>query len=115
MTTIAIHYSNINETSPWLKSDETELDTQTLGISTETMELRLRQRPEMDTPENETSANELTPRSIDERIKQATEPIFKRVEDLCDLVAFQTKGESTGHSEVSSSRRNCESIGTLGS
>ena len=42
-------------------SEETENGTQTLDSSSETIELKLRQEPEMDTPAEETSADEITP------------------------------------------------------
>ena len=64
----------------------------------------------MDTPVIETSADELTLRSVDERIKQATNPILRRVEELCALLASPTEMESAGNSEASGSRRNHESI-----
>ena len=65
-----------------------------LDSSSETIELRFRQEPKMDTPGTETSADELTLRSVDERIKQATDPILKRVEELCALLAGRTEMES---------------------
>ena len=51
-------------------SEEAEIGTQTLDSSSETVELRFRQETEMDSPVNETSADELTPRSVDERINR---------------------------------------------
>ena len=66
-------------------NDKTEAGTQTLDISSETIELRRREEPEMDSQGTETSADELTQYSVDERIKQATGPILRRVEDLCAL------------------------------
>ena len=59
-------------------SEEAEIGTQTLDSSSETIELRFRQETEMDTPVNETSAGELTLRSVDERIKHAKDPILRR-------------------------------------
>ena len=91
-------------------SEETEIGTQTLKCSSETIELRFRQEPEMDTPVTETSFDELTLRSVDERIKQATDPILKQVEELCALLTGGTEIELTGNSEASGSRRNHESI-----
>ena len=41
----------------------------------------------MDTPVTETSTDELTLRSVDERIKQATDLILRRVEEICALLA----------------------------
>ena len=41
----------------------------------------------MYTPVNETSVLELTLRSVGERIKHATDPILRRMEELCALLA----------------------------
>ena len=90
--------------------EKTEVGTQILEISSETIGLRFRQEPEMDIPENETSADELTLRSVDERIEQTTDPILRRVEDLCALLASRTEIEYAGNSEASGSKRNRESI-----
>ena len=62
-------------------SEEVEVSTQTLDGSSETTELRLRQGTEMDTTVDETSADELTLRLVDERVKQAADPILRRVEE----------------------------------
>ena len=43
---------------------------------------------------DETPADELTMRSVDERIKQGTDPILRRVEELCALLASRTEMES---------------------
>ena len=94
-------------------SDETETSTQTLDRSSDTTELRLGQQPEMDTQANEASTDELTLRSVDERIKQATDPNLRRVEELCALLAGQTMMESGGNSEASGSRRNNDSFSPL--
>ena len=64
----------------------------------------------MGTPAIETPADEPTLRSVGVRIKQATDPILKRVEDLCALLAGRTEIESTENSEASGSRCNLESI-----
>ena len=64
----------------------------------------------MDTLVTETSADELTLRSVDERIKQATDPILRRVEELCALLVGGTEMESAGNSEASGSRCNHEFI-----
>ena len=64
----------------------------------------------MDIPVTETSADELTLRSVDEKIKQATDPILRRVEELCALLVGGTEMESAENSEASGSRRNHESI-----
>ena len=68
-------------------SQEIGIGTQTLDNFSETIELRLRQETEMEPTLNETSSDELTSRSVDERIKQATDPILRRVEELCVLLA----------------------------
>ena len=62
--------------------EETETGTQTFDSSSESIEPGLRQESEMDPAVDETSADELTLRSVDERIKQATDPILRRVEEL---------------------------------
>ena len=85
-------------------SKETEIGTQTLDSSSETIELRFRQEPYMDIPVTETSADELTLRSVDERIKRAIDPIVRRVEELCALSAGRNEMESSENSETSSSR-----------
>ena len=64
----------------------------------------------MDTPASETSIDELTLRSVDEGIKQATGSILRLVEDLCALLAGRTEMEFVENSEASGSRRNRESI-----
>ena len=51
-------------------SKKIDFGTQTLDRSSETTELRFRQEPELNTPANETSADELTLRSVDKRIKR---------------------------------------------
>ena len=91
-------------------SEETEIGTQTLDSSSETIKLRFRQEAELDTPANETFAYELTLRSVDERIKQATDPILRRVQELCVLLASCTEVEPAGNSEASGSMSNRESI-----
>ena len=52
----------------------------------------------MDTPANETSADELTLRSVDERIKQAIDPILSHLEEVCALLASRSEVESAGNS-----------------
>ena len=64
----------------------------------------------MHTTVDETPADELTLRSVEERIIQATEPILRRVEEIWALLASRTEMESAGHSEASGSMRNHESI-----
>ena len=84
--------------------EETEIGTQTLDSSSKIVELRFRQEPEMGIPVTETSADELTLRSVDERIKRATDPIIRRVEQLCALLAGRNEMESSENSEASGSR-----------
>ena len=93
-------------------SEETENGTQTHDSSSKTIELRERQKTDMEPTLDETSTDELTIRSSDERIKQATDPILRRVEELCDLLASRTEMGSAGNSEASGSRRNHESFST---
>ena len=88
--------------------EDTETGTQTLGSSSESIELMLRQEIEMQPTLDETPVDELTLRSVDERIKQATDPTLRRVEELCALLASRTQMESAGNSEASSSRRKRE-------
>ena len=95
-------------------SEETEIGTQTLNSSSETFELRFRQEPEMDTHATEASTDELTLRLVDEWNKQAPEPILRRIEDLCALLAGRPEMESAGNSEASVLRRNHESISPSG-
>ena len=95
-------------------SEETEIGTHTLDSSSETIELRFRQQPKMDTLITETSIDELTLRSIDEQITQATDPILRQGEELCALLAGRNEMESTGNSEASSFRRNHQSISPSG-
>ena len=91
-------------------SEKTENGTQTLDSSSETIELRLRQETEMEPTSDETSTDELILRSVDERIKQATDPIHWRVGELCAPLTSRTEMETAGNSEASGSRRNHESF-----
>ena len=59
----------------------------------------------MDTPVQETSTDDNTVWSVDERIKQATEPILRGMEELRALLASRTE---TGNREASSSKRKHE-------
>ena len=88
--------------------EETESGTQTLDSNSETTELKLRQQTEREPTSDETSTDELTLRSLDERIKQVTDPIVRRVEELCAFLSSRTEMESAGNSEASGSRRNHE-------
>ena len=86
-------------------SEETETGTQIIDSSSETIELRSRQEMELKPTLDETPDIELTSWSVDEKIKQANNPILRRVIELCSLLASRTEKESTGNSETSSSRR----------
>ena len=68
----------------------------------------MRQESENEPAVDETPTDELTLRSADEKLKQATDPIPERVEELYALLASRTEMESTGNSEASGSRRNHE-------
>ena len=94
-------------------SEETQTGTQTVDSSSEAIELRLRQETEMEPTSDETSTDELTLRSVDERSKQETHPILSRVEELCVLIASRNETESAGNSEAYGSRRNRESSSSL--
>ena len=83
---------------------ETGTGTQTFDSSSETIELNSGQETEMEPAFSKTPDTELTMRSIDERIKQATDRLLGRVEELCYLLASRTEMESTGNSEASGSR-----------
>ena len=91
-------------------NEDAEIGTQSLDSSSKTIELRFRQETELDTTADETPADELTLRSVDEWTEKATDPILRRVEELCALLASRTELESTGNSEASGSRREHESI-----
>ena len=90
--------------------EETEIGIQTVDSSSETIEPRFRQETEMDTTVDETPADELTLISVDERIKQATDPTLRREEKLCVLLVSRTEMEPAGKSEASGLRRNHESM-----
>ena len=78
-------------------SNETEAGTQTMDSSPDTIDLRLRQESQIDPQEMESSADETTIRSVEERIKQAIDPILRRVEQLCSLLAGRTQLVSAGN------------------
>ena len=63
-------------------SRETEIGTQILESSSETIELRFGQEPEIETPVTELSDDELTLTSVDERINLGEDPILRQVEAL---------------------------------
>ena len=58
-------------------ANETKASTQTLDSSSETIELRQKQEPEKDPQGIETSTDELTLTSVDELVKQVTDPILR--------------------------------------
>ena len=89
---------------------QTEIGTQTFGSSSETIELIFRQEPVIETTVNETSAEEPSLKSVDKSIKQATDPILRRVEELRALLAGRIKVEYGIDSEASGLGRNHESI-----
>ena len=90
-------------------NEETEAGTQTFDSLSESIELRFRQESEMEPAVNETPAAGLTLKSLEEKIKQATDLILRRVEELCVLLASRREMESAGNSEASGSRSNRES------
>ena len=58
-------------------SKKTEAGTQTLDSSSDKTDLTLRQEPEMDSQETVPYASELTLRTVNDRIKQASDPILR--------------------------------------
>ena len=68
-------------------SDETKTGTQTPDSSSDTIKWRARQEPEMETEGIEASVEKLILKSLDERVKQGSDPIFRRVEQLCALIS----------------------------
>ena len=91
-------------------SIEAKAGTQTLGNSSNTTDLGPMQEPELDFQEIEPSASELTLKPVDERIKYTTDPILRRVEELCALLAGRIELQFVGNSEVSGSR--CDKAST---
>ena len=75
-------------------SNETKTGTQTLDSFSDTIDLRTRQEPETDSQEIDSYASELTLRSVDERIKQANDPVLRRVAELCALLTIRSDLES---------------------
>ena len=59
----------------------------------------------MKAQKNQCSASEMTFKSVDERIKQATDPVLRGVEELCALLESWTELESTENNETTGSRR----------
>ena len=90
-------------------SEESEAGTQTLDSSSETIALRLRQETEIEPTTEKTSIDEVTLRSRDKNIKQVTEPILRKVQEMCVLLASRNETESARNNEASRSRRNRES------
>ena len=90
------HNFTNNDTFPITKllSTETGASTETHDSSSDTTDFRLRQEPETHSQENDFSASEITLKSVGERIKQATDPVLRRVEELCALLASWTELES---------------------
>ena len=86
-------------------NEGTEFGTQLLDSSSETIELSIKQEPQMDTPDTETSTIELTLRPADERIEPPIDRVLRGVEEFCALLARQTE-------VASGSRRNHESTST---
>ena len=71
-------------------SNETEAGTQALYSSSDTIDLRLKQETEIDPQGIDSSTDDSTLRLVDERIKQETDPVLRRVEELCALLAVWT-------------------------
>ena len=94
-------------------SEETEAGTQTFHSSSESIELGLALESEMEPAVDVTLADELTLRSVEERTKQAADPILKRVEELFALLRSRTEKECAGYSGTSGSRCNRESSSPL--
>ena len=82
-----------------------ENSTQTHDSTTETIDLRHRKEPEMDSPDNEFFTNEITHSSLSEQIKQAAGSILWQIEELYSLLASHKELETTENSEATSSRR----------
>ena len=90
-------------------SEETDVGTQTLDSSSETIELRLRQEMEMEPTLDETHTDVLTMMSVYEKTKQATEPTLTIAEKMCAILLSWPEVESASTGEASGSRRNRES------
>ena len=69
----------------------TENSVQTLDNSSDTVELRREQEPEMDSVQNEFSIKGATHRSMNEQMKLATKPILRQVENLCVVLASRNE------------------------
>ena len=68
--------------------------------STATIELRQRQKPEMDSQDNDFSSSEVTHSLVNEQMKQATEPLLQQVELLCAVLASRNELETARNSEA---------------
>ena len=90
-------------------SNETEAGTQRYNISSDSIEFGLRQETKMDSQENDFSSREITLRSVDDRIKQATDPFLRRVEELCALMKNWTELESSGNRRGTGCKRDITS------
>ena len=86
-------------------SAKTETGKQTCDSSSETIELRSSQETEVEPAFSEKPDTEPTLRSVEEKITQAIDPILKRVEELCAVLARRTEMESVGNPETSGLRR----------
>ena len=73
--------------------------------STETIELKQKQKPEMDSLDNNFCTNEITHSSVSEAIKRATESILRQVEEICALRAKKKEIETAGNSRATGFRR----------
>ena len=104
-TTLIWNTHHIQQKVHFYIYNETEAGTQTHDSSLDTIDWNLRQAFEMDSQEIDSYTSELTLRSVDERVKQATDPILSQVEELCALLANQTELESAGNNEAFGSRR----------
>ena len=86
-------------------NEETKAGTETFDSSSEIIELRSKQETEMEPTLGETPDVELTLRSVVERIKQATYPILKRVEEKCALLKNRTRILTEGRSFFTQCRK----------
>ena len=71
--------------------NQTEAGTQRFDSSSDTTDLIFGQESEMDPQRVETSADELTFRSAQERIKRAADLIVRGVEEVCTLLPGRTE------------------------
>ena len=78
--------------------------------ATETTGQRRRQELDVDSLNSDLSTIEVTHNSLSEQIKQATGPIFRRVEELCALIASPNDLENAGNSKATDARRDYTSV-----